>query len=213
MKQLLALIPLLFSSFFAKAQNGGQFFENNVIRVNYIGYANGSHSFTVCNKQSCEARIRTKADQDPAVDIQVAPNSCSTVTVNRPTPAPIKFRAKAETSCPNFANPDMGWLEINTGNVALPLNEETVEYIREKKEMKVWIESNRYVVIETGNTKMYNLQIRVTGINGVQMFYHKQKIHKNAKIDLGYQQKGLAHIKVILEDGPTFFFNFKTLML
>jgi hypothetical protein len=212
MKKLLALIPLLLSSFCAKAQNGGQFFQNNVISVVYTGYSSGVHTFTVCNKQTCTARIRTKADQDPAVDIQVAPNSCSTVTVTRANPAAILFRAKAETSCPSFTNPDMGWLEINTGNIALPLSEEKEEYIREKKEMKVWVENNRFIVVETGSTKSYNMHIRVTGMTGTQMFYYRERIHKSARIDLGYPQKGLIHIKVVLENGPVFQFNFKIIM-
>lgn len=110
-------------SLFGYSQNGGQFFENNVIKIFYLGYSSGEHMFRVCNKQSCEARIRTKADQDPAIDIQVKPDSCVIVNVFRSNPINVKFRVKAETSCPSFTNPDMGWLELNTADFVLRLVE------------------------------------------------------------------------------------------
>jgi hypothetical protein len=123
MKKFLFLLLLLIFALLGYSQNGGQFFENNVIKVFYLGYSSGTHTFRVCNKQNCEARIRTKADQDSAIDIQVAADSCVIVSVNRPNPANIKFRAKAEVSCPSFTNPDMGWLELNTSDFVLNLVE------------------------------------------------------------------------------------------
>jgi hypothetical protein len=123
MKQFLIFTLLCLLSFFGYSQNGGQFPENNVIKVEYLGYFNGDHTARVCNKQSCEARIRTKADRDPAVDIIVPANGCIVVTVARPTSAAVLFRAKAETSCPSFTNPDMGWLETNFINSVLNLVE------------------------------------------------------------------------------------------
>lgn len=123
MKKFLFLILFLLFSLFGYSQNGGQFFENNVIKIFYLGYSNGLHTFRVCNKQSCEARIRTKADQDPAIDVQVKPDSCVIVSVSRSNPANVKFRVKAETSCPSFTNPDMGWLELNTADFVLHLVE------------------------------------------------------------------------------------------
>ena len=123
MKQFLIFTLLCLLSFFGYSQNGGQFPENNVIRVEYIGYFNGNHTARVCNKQSCEARIRTKADQDPAVDVIVPANGCVIVTIARPTSAAVLFRAKAETSCPSFTNPDMGWLETTFINGVLNLVE------------------------------------------------------------------------------------------
>ena len=98
MKKFLIFTLLCLLSFFGYSQNGGQFPENNVIRVEYLGYFNGNHTARVCNKQTCEARIRTKADQDPAVDVIVPANGCVIVTVSRPTSASVLFRAKAETS-------------------------------------------------------------------------------------------------------------------
>jgi hypothetical protein len=123
MKQFLIFTLLYLLSFFGYSQNGGQFYENNVIKVEYLGYFNGNHTARVCNKQNCEARIRTKADQDPAVDVIVPANECTIVTIARPTSAAVLFRAKAETSCPSFTNPDMGWLETTFINGVLNLVE------------------------------------------------------------------------------------------
>jgi hypothetical protein len=212
MKAPILLILSSLLCLFASAQNGGQFFENNVIRVLYAGYSEGSHTFSVCNKQPCEARIRTKADQDPAIDIRVPPNSCLMVSVVRSTPAAILFRVKAETSCPNFTNPDMGWLEINTGLMTLPLDETQYEYIREKKNMSVKIISGRFIKVETGNDIRYNLYIRVVNPSGVEMFSQKRMIHKSAEIDMGYRQRGLVIVRVVIENGISHIFTLKTFL-
>jgi hypothetical protein len=124
MKKFLFFTLFLISSFFGFSQNGGQFFENNVIKVEYLGYFNGNHTAKVCNKQTCQARIRTKSDQDPAVDVIVPPNGCVIVLVARPSSMSVLFRAKAETSCPNFTNPDMGWIETTLVSGVLNLVED-----------------------------------------------------------------------------------------
>jgi hypothetical protein len=165
MKQFLIFTLLCLLSFFGYSQNGGQFPENNVIRVEYLGYFNGNHTARVCNKQSCEARIRTKADQDPAVDIIVPANGCVIVTVARPTSAAVLFRAKAETSCPNFTNPDMGWLETTFINSVLNLVEgNNIVVIRGPNKLEMSIVGG--ILKSSYGTLNYIEHIRIYSITG-----------------------------------------------
>jgi hypothetical protein len=197
MKQLSIIFLLLFLTLVARAQNGGQFFENNVIHVSYLGYSSGVHIFKVRNKQNCEARIRTKADQDPAIDIQVASKDSAYAQVTRNTPMPILFRVKAETAC--VSNPDMGWLEINTAFVALPLSEETQRQIEEKKGISVQL-SRSVLTIATNNNVTYNQTVEVYSVNGIKQYYKSFKMNRNSILDLHNQVRlGLNFISIRLD--------------
>jgi hypothetical protein len=211
MKNFLILPILTLLNLFAKAQNGGQFYQNKVIRLGYLGYAAGTHTFKVVNKQNCQVTIRTKADNDAAIDIVVPANDSSYVNVFRGTPGNVKFRVKAETSCPNFTNPDMGWLELNTSNFTLPLDETRYEYEREKRDMSVILQQGRWLQIETNNSKHYDLTVDVFNLNGVRLFYSRSKLYKSTKIDFGYRQSGLILVKVVIEDGVQHIFSIKTI--
>lgn len=196
MKQLFVLILILLS-YFANAQNGGQFFENNVIRVNYLGYFNTQHIFTVCNKQDCEARIRTKADQDAAVDIVVKALSCETVYVTRPTSINILFRAKAETAC--ITRPDMGWLEINTALVTLSLIESNYILInRGPNKLEISIKNGIFKSSFSNTT--YTQTLRVYSLSGKKLYDNRVLVEKIYQIDLNhYLDTGINLIEVIIE--------------
>jgi len=211
MKKFLILPILTLLSLLSRAQNGGQFYQNNVIRLEYLGYAAGTHTFKVVNKQNCQVTIRTKADTDAAIDIVVPANDFFYANVFRVNPGNVKFRVKAETSCPNFANSDMGWLELNTSNFTLPLDETQYEYEREKRDMSVTLQQGRWLQIETNNNKYYNLTVELVNLSGVRLFYSRTKLHKTSKIDFGYRQSGLILIKVVIEDGVQHIFNIKTI--
>ena len=200
MKRFLIFTLLSLLSLFGYSQNGGQFFENNVIKVFYLGYSFGEHTFRVCNKQSCEARIRTKADQDPAVDIQVIPDSCAIVSVPRPNPTNIKFRAKAETSCPSFTNPDMGWLELNTSNFALNLVEgNNITVVRGPNKLELSI--NGGILKSSYGSLNYIEHIRIYSIIGDVKFEEVTFARRLHTTDLNnYLKVGLNIIEVIIVD-------------
>ena len=206
MKKIITFI-LLIISLLSKGQNGGQFFENNVIRVNYLGYSNGKHSFTVCNKQDCEARIRTKADQDAAIDIIVKALECETVYVARPTNINILFRAKAETAC--ITRPDMGWLEINTSLLTLPLIETNYIVInRGPNKLEISIKNG---VFKSSFTNTYYTQtIRVYNLNGKKLYENKTLVEKIYQIDLNSRlENGINLIEVVIETSKLDRFLFK----
>jgi hypothetical protein len=209
MKQFLIFTVLCLLSFFGYSQNGGQFNENNVIRVEYLGYFNGNHSAKVCNKQTCEVRIRTKADQDPAVDIIVPPNECVIVTVARPTSAAVLFRAKSETSCPNFTNPDMGWLEVNFISSVLNLTEgNIIRIIRGPNKYNVSL-IDGVLDSDFGNLSE-NQHILIFNISGIKLYDRKIFVSKKSQINLNpYLKPGLNFIKVLIENKNYDMFIFK----
>jgi hypothetical protein len=191
------LFFLLLLSLNAVSQNGGQFFENNIVRINYLGYSDSLHIFKVCNKQTCEARIRTKADQDAAIDIIVQALSCETVRVARPTNINILFRAKAETFC--ISNPDMGWLEINTGLLTLPLIETNYIFIdRGTNKLEIFIRNGIFKSSFT-NTN-YTQTIRIFNLSGKKLYENKSIVEKNCSINLiPYLETGVNLIEVVIE--------------
>lgn len=206
MKKIITFI-LLIISLLSKGQNGGQFFENNVIRVNYLGYSNGKHSFTVCNKQDCEARIRTKADQDVAIDIIVKALSCETVYVYRPTNINILFRAKAETSC--ISRPDMGWLELNTALLTLPLIETNYIFV-DRGPNKLQISIKNGVFKSSFTNTHYTQTIKVYNLSGKKLYEKKYLVEKYYTIDLNpYLEIGINLIEVIIEASKFDRFVFK----
>ncbi len=200
MKTVITTLLLMLIYTASLAQNGGQFFENNVIKIFYLGYSFGEHTFRVCNKQNCEARIRTKADQDPAIDIQVRPDSCVIVSVFRSNPANIKFRVKAETSCPSFTNPDMGWLELNTSNFALNLVEgNSILVVRGPYKLDLSI--NGGIVKTSYGSLNYIEHIRVYSILGEVKYNEVTFARRSNTTNLNnYLKTGLNIIEVVIVD-------------
>jgi hypothetical protein len=200
MKKFLILTLFLISSFFGFSQNGGQFFENNVIKVEYLGYFNGNHTVKVCNKQTCQVRIRTKADQDRAVDVIVPPNECVTVLVARLTSASVLFRAKAETSCPNFTNPDMGWVETTLVSGVLNLVEgNIITTVRGPSTYNISFVGG---VLKSDFGQLAEKQkIVVYDGLGRVLFDHNIFVKKQFQIDLNrYFSKGLNFVRVFIEN-------------
>jgi hypothetical protein len=209
MKKFLIFTLLCLLSFFGYSQNGGQFPENNVIRVEYLGYFNGNHTARVCNKQTCEARIRTKADQDPAVDVIVPANGCVIVTVSRPTSASVLFRAKAETSCPSFTNPDMGWIETTFINGVLNLTENNI--IRIVRDPNIYNVSLIDGILKSdfGNLSE-NQHILIFNVSGVKLYDRENFVSKKDQINLNpYLKPGLNFVKVLINNKFYDIFTFK----
>lgn len=109
----LTFVLLLFS-LFAKAQNGGQFFENNVAKVQYISNDATTVKLLVISKQNCTADY--KVDFGPVQSVSIA--AFDTMTFIVPiTTATFKAKAESQTTCTN--QPDMGWVEIIISTVVV----------------------------------------------------------------------------------------------
>lgn len=196
MKKSLIILLLLLFSILGYSQNGGQFFENNVLIVKMISYSNGQYVFSIINKQTCEARVRTKADQDPAVDVIVNAKDSILTTVLRPRGGEIVFRAKAETFC--VSNPDMGWLEIKINLASLSLENSNGIILNYTKQNEILLINNvlisKFIISHTQFIYIYD-------IIGNKLFYQKSYIDKQSEINLfPYLKNGINFIKVIIEN-------------
>ncbi len=211
-KVIVTLLTLLTINLTTKSQNGGQHFENNVIKVLYKGYFNGEHVAEICNKQNCEARIRTKADQDPAIDIQVPANGCVVIKVTRPTATTVLFRAKAETSCPNFTNPDMGWLEVNF--ISPVLNLVQGNYVRIPFGNNIYEVKLVGTILKSDFGNSVNVQrVEVYNMTGRNLFNQKIRISSRHEIDLrSYLTIGINFIVITIDDRKYSRYVFQTIV-
>jgi len=207
MKKLFLSVILCLLSFFGFSQNGGQFFENNVVLIRVIGYDNGNYIFTVKNKQSCPVVIRTKADTDPAIDHNIGPNDSIWVLVPRPPLTEIKFRAKAETSC--VSNPDMGFLEIIISLGVLSLeNRPGIVFIRENHQYKVFFDKG-FLNFDFGSLTE-NVNISVFDNNGRLTYSQISQVKKNLSLNTNlFLSKGLNYVRVYVQNKFYDYYTFK----
>lgn len=129
------------------AQNGGQFQENNSVKLEWAGT-----SVKVTNKQSCESVIKVSYAQSE-VDLTIAGNSS---VIFMPPAAVATIKAKATTNC---GGTDFGWVELNLS--AMPLKFVSFDFTPVgSKEVLVTFET-----AETSNIKAYYVLISKDGIN------------------------------------------------
>jgi hypothetical protein len=116
MKKLLLFIALLIS-LFSYSQNGGQSSENNVLKIEYIGYSSGNHIFKITNKVNCE--LVTKLDQNGTfVDHTLSALQSSFINIPASSSSQIVyFKAKREGGAICKQNPDNGWTELQSAIV------------------------------------------------------------------------------------------------
>ena len=94
----------------AYSQNGGQLNENNVLKIEYLGYSNGSYAFTLKNKVNCQTNV--KLDKNGVFsNITLLAQQTITVLIPGSPSQPAKFRAKRESGANCLQSPDNGWVE------------------------------------------------------------------------------------------------------
>jgi hypothetical protein len=110
---------MLMCSVFCYSQNGGQFNENNVLKVDYVGYSNGNHIFKIINKVNCDLGV--KIDKNGVTSSQMMTGLQETVIlVTAPQTPQINVKAKRESGANCRQNPDNGWVELQS-SVVLPI--------------------------------------------------------------------------------------------
>lgn len=144
------LILALFGAFLMMngiAQNGGQFPENNSVKLEWVGT-----SVKVTNKQSCDGQIRLTY-ASTSVDVSVPANSS---IIFMPPAGTATIKAKALTNC---GGTDFGWVELTL--IATPVKFVSFDFKAiGNKEVLVTFETT-----ETSNIKQYNILISKDGIN------------------------------------------------
>ena len=148
-KLILALLGIIFMTT-AIAQNGGQFPENNSVKLEWVGT-----SVKVTNKQPCESVIRVSYAQSD-VDLTIPGNSS---IIFMPPAAVATIKAKNTTNC---GNSDFGQVELSLS--AMPVKFVSFDFKAiGNKEVLV-----TFTTAETSNIKQYNILISTDGVN-----YHK----------------------------------------
>ncbi len=110
---------MLMCSVFCYSQNGGQFNENNVLKVDYVGYSNSNHIFKIINKVDCVLGV--KIDKNGTTSSQTMVGLQETlILVTAPQTPQINIKVKRETGAACKQNPDNGWVELQS-SVVLPI--------------------------------------------------------------------------------------------
>jgi hypothetical protein len=129
------------------AQNGGQYPENNSVKLEWVGT-----SVKITNKQSCESVIKVSyAHTD--VDLTIAGNSS---VIFMPPAAVATIKAKSTTNC---GATDFGLVELSLSS--MPVKFASFDFTPVgNKEVSVTFET-----AETSNIKTYYILISKDGIN------------------------------------------------
>lgn len=129
------------------AQNGGQYPENNSVKLEWVGT-----SVKVTNKQSCDGQIRLTY-ASTSVDVSITANSS---IIFMPPAAIATIKAKALTNC---GGTDFGQVELSLS--AMPVKFVSFDFTPVgNKEVSVTFET-----AETSNIKTYYILISKDGIN------------------------------------------------
>ena len=120
MKKFLILTLFLLSYIFGFSQNngnpnGGQWPENNALKIEYLGYSNGIHIVKLNNKQACDVDVRTKVLGRNDELVQILASSFILINISESLGIDVTFKAKTETACTQET--DMGWVEIGRAHV------------------------------------------------------------------------------------------------
>lgn len=129
------------------AQNGGQYPENNSVKLEWVGT-----NAKITNKQSIESVFRV-AYLQTEVEITIPANSSHIHTL----PAAVAtVKAKCIT---NGGNTDFGWVELNLS--AMPTKFVSFDFTPVgNKDVLV-----EFVTSETSNIKQYNILVSSDGLN------------------------------------------------
>lgn len=129
------------------AQNGGQYPENNSLKLEWSGT-----SVKITNKQSCESVIRVSYAQSD-VNLTIPGNSSM---IFMPPAAIATVKAKCATNC---GNTDFGWVEISL--TAMPTKFVSFDFQPlGNKEVLVTFET-----AETSSIRTYRVLISTDGVN------------------------------------------------
>jgi len=146
MKHLILSLLGTFLIFGAIAQNGGQYPENNSVKLEWV-----NTSVLVTNKQSCESVIKVSYAQSE-VNLTIPGNSN---LLFMPPAAIATIKAKSLTNC---GNTDFGWVELTLS--AMPAKFLSLDVLpMGNKEALI-----SFKVAEVSNAKQYKILISTDGV-------------------------------------------------
>lgn len=154
MKKIIYFLLLLFP-LFSMGQNGGQLNENSVIKIDYLGYANGNHTFKVTNKQPCQVKTQyTVVGSSTITDTVVGANGSYLIIIPSQLSEIKVTKARTVEFCPNVA-PDRGWVERDNTQPVLPIKFKSITARRlDMSTIRLVFESE-----EDNTIRYYNIRI------------------------------------------------------
>lgn len=169
MKLILAF--LLLCSLASQSQNGGQFYENNVAKVQYISNDATTVKLLVISKQNCTADY--KVDFGPVQTVSIAAYDTAEFIVPI-TSATFKAKAESQTTCTN--QPDMGWVEIIISLVINPnvLPIKLISFTGVQKDNQVFLKwevvnetVGKFEIEESKNGQVFNTLATINKLQGL----------------------------------------------
>lgn len=148
MKRFFLTLCIAVASFFAAAQNGGQFNENGAIRLDYIGLVNGSYKALITNKLNKQAIIKVDY-KNSATDYTVAANSSIYFDLGA---QPTNFFIKAKSLM--CGGSDCGWVELCLTGLPAKFKNVTFEYATN---------TLKFEVTDVFNVKHFEIQLSLDG--------------------------------------------------
>lgn len=154
MKKVLLLLLLLFS-LVGYSQNLGIVNENNVLKISYISYVNGTHSYVLKNKLNCQ--VLTKLDKNNNFAEHLL-EPLEELQISIPGTSSVNFKAKKENGGECINAPDAGWVELPSP-VVLPITINQITAIRVNPSLiKLTFESQEDI-----NLSNYNIMVSKDG--------------------------------------------------
>ena len=108
MKQFLMGIVLILSTLFAQAQ---AIDENNVLKVESLGWSGTNYVIKVTNKVSCSTTIRISY-QNGTKDTTLSSSAVATIFLPNVVPTSSQIKVKRLSGATCISNPSSSWLEV-----------------------------------------------------------------------------------------------------
>lgn len=124
MKTILISVLTLLLTLKGISQNNGQSPENNVLRVEYVGFSNNVHTYKVINKLNCLMTVKVSRDGTLS-DHSFNALEEQLLTINGSQTPQTVLKAKRESGGECISVPDNGWVEL-TSPIALPIKFGTI---------------------------------------------------------------------------------------
>lgn len=149
MRTLVFTLLLMGFAFTGVGQNGGQYPENNSVKLEYLG--NGKIKIT--NKQSCESIIHVN-DSKTEADLTIAGNGNYSYQLPADLTTNIRFKAKNTTNC---GNSDYGLVELFLSSLPLKFVSFNTTRI---SDTEFWV---NFEIAEASNVNHFNIKTSTDG--------------------------------------------------
>src|ERR1044072_1151851 len=130
-------------------QNGGQYPENNSVKLEYMG----GGKIKITNKQSCESIVHVN-DSKTGANLLIAGNGSYTYQLTNDLTANVRFKAKNTTNC---GNSDYGQVELFLSSLPLKFVSFDTKRI---SDTEFWV---NFEVAEVSNVNHFNIKASTDG--------------------------------------------------